>query len=183
MSLQLATVTQLKQAFDVNQLRQLASDIETPLTESQLDTSDVVEKALKGASAEVLVLARQGRRYSKDDLENLVALTTVIPNEDGVKTGEDAGGQLLIEIVCKLAYARLLQRRGYDNEGIQAKVPGYSDAMHWLDLLRTGEAVFDLDDNTRAGMSGHTQVKSVTRNRPSDQARRYFAADDTGPVI
>lgn len=55
-------------------------------------------------------------------------------------------------MVCDIAMARLLMRRGLPAGEIDRQVPGYKDALTWMQRLANGEDVLDIAANLDAGL-------------------------------
>jgi phage gp36-like protein len=92
-------------------------------------------RALRGASAEIETACYRGGRYTRADLQGLLA---VVSDADG--SGLTVAGQLLVQLTCDLAYWTLAKRR-YPTADPR-KTSGVIEAMAKLEALRLGEAIF-----------------------------------------
>lgn len=154
-----ATSADLCLRFDERILQDLCRD--DGERETDLSGNDVITTSLSSASGILNAACLQGERYSVSDLEGL--------------TSDSAA--FLKTLVCDLAFIVLWQRKPY---------PQYSDQVkqiqerseEWLDRLRGGAWVFNLD---AAKDAGNPEVETVTisairqQNLFVEQARgNYF---------
>lgn len=141
-----AVPTDLATFFDVTVIADLASDDGTPSADYTTDAN--VLAALSAASGQVNAAVMVGNIYVAADLAALV--------------GDDL--QLLKEIVCQLAMAKLIRRRPekYGSEAYQKYV---EDAESYLDRLRKGERLFNLPAQEAAGLPEVDGPTIVTVNR------------------
>ena len=138
-----ATVAQFLRRYDVRRVADLNSDTGSPVTPGDpisLSTPDPVGQAILDASAMVDTALQSGARYLKADLALLLA------DADVTK------GMPVTRVVCDIAYARLLMRRGYPAKEIERLCPGYKDALAWLKDLSDGKSVLDIPANIAAGL-------------------------------
>lgn len=152
--------------FDARVLKDLALD--TGSAESDLSSNTRVTAALTDASGKVDAVCRQGGRYTTSDLSGL--------------TGNSLG--LLKNITCGLAVGQLAMSRGLamnDNDGWSA---AYQQALDWLNLLGTGQEIFDLAHAERAGQpksDGPTSTQLNDANLAVRTSRRYFGTTTNLP--
>ena len=124
----LAAPSDLQLFYDVRRLQELSSDTGTPTAAGSLSSNAVILNALATASETLLAHARLGRRYTEDELQTLA--------NDGTN------GQFLRSIVCHIAFAALVMRRGTGAADVDRLSPAYSSALRTLQLLAQGEMVF-----------------------------------------
>lgn len=147
--------------YDVRTLGDLCSDTDgVRITKDGLVTNPKMTAALSTATGRVIATALRAKRYSRADLEGL--------------TGESQ--QYLIDIVCRIAFYALWQRKPYseDQQRVEAK-KAYDDA---LEEVGSGHAIFDVEAVKSAGIP---KVETVTRTEIQsdwalvvDQARGRF---------
>lgn len=146
-----ATVAQFLRRYDVRRVADFNSDTGSPVTPSDpisLSAPDFVGQAILDASAMVDTALQSGSRYLKSDL------TTLLADPDVTK------GMPITRVVCDIAYARLIMRRGYPAEEVNRLCPGYVDALKWLSDLAEGKSVLDIPASIAAGLpkAGLTDV-------------------------
>lgn len=130
-----ATPADLKLRYDARRLGDLVKDDNTRATAGDLDSNLNVQAALDDAQGMVDAAVLAGARYSTVDLAAL--------------TGTNKA--FLLRINCDLAYGFLILRRGFTDSEMSKLAPGYAQAVKTLELLRTGERVFDIEANIEAG--------------------------------
>lgn len=153
-----ALPTDLATFFDVNVISDLARDdgVQAP----DYTTDPNVLAALSAASGQINAAVLVGEIYTAADLAALA--------------GDDK--QLLVEITCQLAMAKLIRRRPekYGSESYQGYV---KDAEAYLDRLRKGERLFNLPAQIAAGLpevDGPT-IATVNRlNLITARTRNFF---------
>lgn len=97
----------------------------------------LVARALKWASGELESAVTAGTRYVPDDLNNLYA-------------GASVGKEMLIGLVCDLAFWWLTKRR---KTGARIEdIAGVFDAFEKLDRLKRGDRIFPFTDTQAAGL-------------------------------
>lgn len=153
-----ADPTDLATYFDVNVISDLASDDGTPVQDYTTDGN--ITAALSAASGQINAAVMVGEIYVAADLSAL--------------TGDDL--QLLKEICCQLAMAKLIRRRPekYGNESYQQYV---KDAEEYLDRLRKGERLFNLAAQAGAGIpeiDGPTIVTVTNNNLITSRSRNFY---------
>lgn len=136
-----ATAAQLLTRYDSRRVAELNSDTGSPLTPGDpVLITTPVGAAIYDASAMVDSALQSGRRYTRDVLDALIA------------DPDPSKGAPIVRVVCDIAYARLLMRRGIPAKEIDELAPGYKDALAWVHGLATGETVLDVDSNLAAGL-------------------------------
>ena len=137
-----ATVAEFKLAYDTRLLGDLVSD--DGKRTLALANDGVISQFLDTASGLIDAACRMGGRYTTAQLAAL-------------GTNSDA---LLVDITCQIAMGRLLQRR---NPADEKAVAVLEQAGAWLERLRLGEHIFDIDEVIDAanisGNSGPTTVE------------------------
>lgn len=136
-----ATAAQLLARYDSRRVAELNSDTGSPVTPSDpVSISTPVGAALYDATAMVDTAMQAGKRYTKTDLAALIA------DADATK------GAPIVRVVCDIAYARLMMRRGLPAAEIDRLCPGYKDALAWIEDLRSGKTVLDISGALTAGL-------------------------------
>ena len=127
--------------------------------------------ALEDASAEIDAAAFVGKRYSKDRLTTLVAV------DSGGKL-VNTGGFLLLRLVADIAYANLVSRRGLAATETSQLSPNGSKALEMLQLIRSGERIFDTSDggNADAGLMQTVKLTGTQASNMLNSSFRYFGA-------
>ena len=140
--------------FDKRLIRDLCSDDGQPIDEDDLDTNEILTKAITGASGEVESAVMVGEFYSPDQLAAL--------------TGNSQ--ELLIDLTCELTFLRLIRRRG------EKYSEDYKDmrksVMDWLERLRKGQNVFNVAANIQSGtvaVTGPTTIAIEQLNLMRDR--------------
>lgn len=144
--------------YDETVIADLASDTGTPVENLTADAK--VLAALSAASGKVNSAATVAERYT---VEQLAALT-----------GDDL--ELLKQITCTLAMARLLTRRP-GSRYVETYKESIQEAEDFLERLRRGERVFAVADVREAGqlaVDGPTVVEYERLNLLPDRTRNYY---------
>lgn len=131
----LATPADLKVRYDIRRLGDLVRDNGTRATSSDLDSDTILREILDDAESVFYSALLVGKRYKELDIEAL--------------TGRDAN--LVIRIVCDLAYGFLIMRRGFTEEEAAKLAPGFKLALAFLENLRHGDKVFNIEGAKEAG--------------------------------
>lgn len=135
------------------------SDTDDRPTQSELQSSPILARALLAASGEVEAACLPRGQYTPDDLHAL--------------TG--AAQSHLETVVGLLAFAWLVRRRYPATK--QSELPqAFAEAREELERLRVGEHVFGTVQNTEAGkgLSAAPLNQSNDVNTTANQARRFF---------
>jgi phage gp36-like protein len=136
-----ATGSNLASRYDARLLGDLCQDAGDRISDlATLVANPNVLQALEDASGMINSAALVGHRYAVGDLAGM--------------TGE--GAAFLQRITCDLAFAFLRQRRGYDVD----QYPTVKESFRFLDRLRLGERVFDIEANEAAGNPTTYQIPS-----------------------
>jgi phage gp36-like protein len=134
-----ATGSDIASRYDVRLLGDLCTDGGDRISDlATLIVHPNVVQALEDASGMINSAALVGHRYNATDLQDM--------------TGE--GAAFLKRITCDLAFAFLRQRRGYDLD----QYPTVQESFRFLDRLRLGERVFDIEANETAGNPGVYEI-------------------------
>lgn len=125
--------------YDQRRVAQLLSDTGTPIaTQAEINDGSalaifaanaVLIDLLKDASNKVLMACRVANRYRQQDLDLLYADTD--------------RNSSLIRLVCDIAMGFLCTRRGLSTQEIYAQAPMLKDSLQTLEMLKTGDRVFD----------------------------------------
>jgi hypothetical protein len=156
-----ATPSDLTTYFDASVIADLARDDGQPAPDlSNTTTEPAIINSLSAASGQINAAVLVAAIYSVTDLGNL--------------TGDDK--QLLTEICCTLAMAKLIRRRPekYGSEAYQAFV---KDSEEYLDRLRKGERLFNLPAPIDAGLpivDGPTAVTMDRLNLITTRTKNFF---------
>ena len=156
-----ATPSDMVTYFDSNVLGDLLSDTGTPVASADLATNAKLLALLDGAHGRVLSALTVAAQYDVDDIEGL--------------TGVDL--QLLKEMECYLAFAKLLGRRpGSEYRETYQNVT--EEADEFIDRLRQGERVFSTAADQQAAqlmdVDGPTAYDYQTLNLLRDRTRHYY---------
>lgn len=156
-----ATVSDLLMRYDLRRIGDLVLDTDQRATAEELAGNStaglVVQTALSDASGMINSAILAGGRY---ELADLVAMT------------QDSKGHLK-RLCCDIAYGLLISRRGYGGADLDAMTSRSKESEAILELLRTGERVFEIDKNEQASTPQQAQV-SRTINLFSSEMDRYF---------
>lgn len=156
-----ATVSDLLMRYDSRRIADLVLDTDQRATDVELAGNStaglVVQTALSDASGMINSSILAGGRYK---LEDLLAMTT------------DSKGYLK-RLCCDLAYGLLISRRGYGGADLDAMTSRSKESEAILELLRTGERIFEIEKNEQASTPQQAQV-SRTINLFSNELDRYF---------
>lgn len=153
-----ATPADLAVRFDESTISDLASDTGEPVADISTDTN--VLAAMEDASGRVDAALLMARMYSPADL--------------GALTGNSQG--LLKRIVCELAMAFLIERRPEKFNGDRPENVRRA-AEDYLDLLRRGERIFNVEGVKDAGLpeiDGPTVTQYNRLNLLPDRTRNYY---------
>lgn len=135
-----ATSADLTKRFDERILKDICKDDGT--RETDLSANAAVTMALSSASGILNAACLQGDRYQVSDLEAL--------------TGDSA--EFLKSLVCDLAFVILWQRKPYPQYSEQVKAT-QERTEEWLEYLRGGAWVFNIEENIDAGKP---KIETVT---------------------
>lgn len=130
-----ATPDDLLARYDSRTIGDLASDDNRRLTREEIIASPIVRSILQDASGIVESYCIAGGRYTHEDLLSL--------------TGN--AKNLLIRLVCDIAYLLLKDRRGYVNDQPNNEIITRTSTA--LTKLRNGELLFGYSKNIEASVS------------------------------
>jgi len=156
-----ATAQDLLDRYDSRRIGDLATDSGTRLTEAQILSDSKVSACIEDASGTFMVAVNRGNRYSEEDLMLL--------------SGSSAN--FLKRVICDLAFAYLVMRRGYGNDEVAAQAPGYRSAQDALKQISEGELVFESAKHMNAGnpsFTKNTYTVAGFGQLPSSTAQRLF---------
>lgn len=143
-----ATVDHLKLCFDERLLADLCRD--DGVSETNLSSNEAVESALERGASDINSAVLVGKMYRLEDLEDL--------------TGTDAW--ILRELNCELAVLRLIRRRVWESKYGTLREDLKKGTEAYLDRIRQGDRVFNIDRNIDAGVASHD---GLTRQEYHDQ--------------
>lgn len=146
--------------FDVRTIQDLASDTGTEVDADDLPTDTNVLAALSDASGRMDAAVLVGKLYTTTQLEAL--------------TGNSLA--LLKRICCELAMAFLIQRRP-ERYGAETLKAARDASEEYLDRLRNGERLFDIEAAKDAGLptiDGPTTVQYETMNLIPDRTKNFY---------
>lgn len=156
----LADADDMINRYDVRTLGDLVSDGDR-VGEAYLPTDPKMLAALETASGEVIAACYKGNRYLPADLTGL--------------TGSSA--EYLKDLVCRIAFWVLWRRKPWSDRYEKLRDSAEKSATAALDLLRTGQNVFDVAETKEAGTPEVQSVSLVeiqTYNLIVDAARGRF---------
>lgn len=133
------TAAQFILQYDKRRIAQLLSDTGTPITAAALTSDATLAQILEEASGYVSAACRVGQRYLAASLDTCAAAST-------------PSGNLLRRITGDLAFGLLVARRGLSMDELYKQAPFYQMAMGYLEQLRLGERLFDIDTTAQAGV-------------------------------
>jgi hypothetical protein len=139
--------------YDRRLIGMLVSDSGTPVT-TGLETDPVLLTMLRQASGEVESACLRGRRYSKEDL-------------DDIYQSDTAAKDFLVWLVASIALYRLWQRRGDPS----INIGDFNQALAYLEMLEQGKRIFPTSEHARAGT--HTEFLSVQQIPFNDLRFKY----------
>ncbi len=159
----LATAADLLARYDSRRLAEYNSDTGSPVTPTDpVSFSTPVGAAIIDASEMVYAALQASNRYSRSDLDTLIA------------TYPTSRGAVVIRVVCDIAYARLLMRRGFPTDQIDRMCPGYRDALAWLEQLRQGKNILHIDTALAAQEAEGALNRDLRDpNRPTNWNRMF----------
>lgn len=141
-----ATYTDLIAYHDSRKIADLVLD--TGARETDLSSNTKITRALKRASGEVESACFRGRSYTPADLAALIA-------------NGGAGAELLIGLVCDLAFWHLCKRR--HKLAVKAEeIAGAKEALEMLDAIQAGERIFSFTESAEAGIPA-TEIETVAQ--------------------
>jgi hypothetical protein len=146
--------------YDERTIKDLLSDTGEPIAD--LTGNTALTALLEAASGRVEAALLVARIYSTDQLAAL--------------TGNSLA--LLKDIVCDLTMAKLLRRRP-EKYGADAIKAASQEAEEYLDRLRKGERLFDIDANITAGLpkvEGPSTLDYEWLNLIPDRTQRFYPA-------
>lgn len=156
-----ATVSDLLMRYDLRRIADLVLDTDQRATAEELAGNStaglVVQTALSDASGMINSAILAGNRYLLVDLQNMTA---------------DSKG-FLKRICCDIAYGLLISRRGYGGADLDAMTSRAKESEAVLELLRTGERVFEIEKNENAEIPQQAQISKAI-NLFSGELDRYF---------
>ncbi len=150
------TPEQFLDRYDLRDVGDLVSKDGERVTESGLQNNSKLLRALEDASGQVRSACRVGNKYSIEDLE------TLAKDQD----------PFLVQIVCDLTLGRLMTSRSLTAE----ITPDVERAQQWVALLRLGERILEVPENTAAGLTTHGFISDFRRFQ-----ELRFAADVASP--
>ena len=131
------------------------------MSRDEVEASTDLATILEDASGEVLTAAMSGARYDQDDLEALTGYSLA----------------LLKKIVCTVCLANLFGRRV--GRHLEEEKAYHEQARFYIDELRSGKALFDLEGDTTLDAAtpdttAPTTVDYDNLNLLPDQMIRHF---------
>lgn len=155
-----ATPLDVRLRYDIRSVGDLVRDDNTQATVPEIDVDAVIAEFLKDASGRVEAAALVGRLYSSTDLDTIAA-------------GRTNSGALLRRIVCDLVAEELRRRRMIAGD---EPLPGYAEAIDYLNQLRIGAVIFAFAEVGAAGLavsSPYTDFDLDRLNLVSSRTRFY----------
>lgn len=144
--------------YDPRRVGSLVSDNDTRVPQATMEAGDdILDAILADAESFINSALHASDRYEETDLAAL--------------TGDDLA--ILKRLNADIAYGLLIQRRGHVGSVLETEAPGYSFAMQFLQMLRTGERVLNIATAKRAG-NPTNQKLSTKIDRVTDKSDRYF---------
>lgn len=142
-----ATPADLLLRYDVRTLGDICSDDGIRVSETNLLTDQKVTTALDSATGQIMAAVLRGERYTAADLATMTS-----ESRDYLK-----------DLTCRIAFWLLWQRKPYPDD--QNRMEAKKNADEALELLRTGQHIFDIAETIEAGKP---DVETVTRTEIAD---------------
>ena len=151
-----ATPANLLSRYDYRTVGELIVDDNTQPTYAEVLASSVVADFLESASGEVEKEVMVGNRYTTDELNSLT----------------DNSKAFLANLVCDIAFYRISQRRPVGDK----EFPLYEEAKEVLEMIRRGNAVFNIEANKEAGNVEYApyNVQVIASQNLISQNTQYF---------
>lgn len=139
--------------YDANKVGELSSDTGTAATAAELANSastpySIVIRAIRSAASDLDTHCQQGKRYTRSDLEAIIAAALAAPSDEA----KQKRAATIQQVVADLTFGYLMARRGYSAAQMDALAPRYREALTVLEQLANGTTVFDLDANLAASI-------------------------------
>lgn len=170
--------------YDSDRVLNLVSDAKAAAAAGDLSTpgSPAYQRAqiaVQSAAGDVDSHCQMGKRYTRENLEAMVAAFLADPNDHA----KAKRARVLQQIVADLAFGILLGRRGYTGDQLRRQAPRYEEALKSLERLAAGVQVFDLDDNVNAGVPRRVTL-GLRSYRPSLDNAMFgiWPEDDQGRI-
>lgn len=147
--------------YDTNRVLDLLSDTSVDATVADLSSTSSAPyltclQAIRDAGSEIDQHAQQGKRYTRDDLENIITEAVAAP-ADEVKQKRAAA---LRRLCADLTFYFLLIRRGFTADRMESLAPRAEAAWKTLDELANGIRILDLDANLAASIPKRVRIGS-----------------------
>lgn len=162
----LATAADLAKRYDLEAIKDLASDTGTPVADITKDPN--VLAALRGSSGRLQSAVFNAGNYDKDDLK--------LYDEDDGRGLQLDDFEYLKDIVCDLAMLRLLKRRP-EKFGDDMLKSLRESTEETLELIRSGKNIFNLPLPISAGLptvDGPTAVTYSRLNMIPDRTKNFY---------
>lgn len=163
-----ATAADMVYRFDKRVIGDLLSDDDTRVVEADFAQNATLHAALTDATQMINAAIRVGGNYTYTELYNLYT------DGQAGTTRSKYAWSLLTRLCCNLALANLKARRGYSQSEIMSQIPFYRETLDFLEMLRKGERILDLDDNMDAGKPTTQAQISSSINYLSQASRRLY---------
>lgn len=156
-----ATVDDVLQRYDIDQVKRLVTDNRVDISVADLRVHPNFTTTLQSAAGMVETALLHGGRYKVSDLESL--------------TGNAAA--YLADLVSEVCFEHLLRRRSKSQEERDASL---ERVRKRLDLLASGKDVFGLTAHVDAGLMEHKtfDLKVTNQTLRASQLRGRLFADD-----
>ena len=152
--------------YDKRRVLELCSDTGTPATEGSFSTNTIALTAIRNASATIDSSVQTGRRYERQQLEDVVTAANA-----GLATeAEKKRAEPIKSLTAHLAWGFIVSRRGFAAKEVSQLAPMYADALTAVNLLSSGQRILDLDGPKNAGVPKRagigTSAVSLTAYNP-----------------
>lgn len=167
------TPAQLTIFYDTTRVLDLCTDGDTPavladLSNAASDAYAIAIQACRDASSDIDQRCQQGRRYTRADLEAVVADALANPSDETKQKRASA----LKRLTADLAFYYLMARRGFTADKIRSIAPRADAALEALDQLSVGIRILDLDPQLAS--AGPIRVKLGVKNYQPSRGNRLF---------
>lgn len=168
--------------YDANRVLELLvdhSDTSVDATLADLTNTSsgpylIAINAIRSAASDVDQHCQEGKRYTRADLEAIIADAIANPADEA----KQKRAATIRQVVADLTFGYLMARRGYAADQMDKMAPRYRDALDVLAKLAQGVRVFDLDSALQASGPARVAIGS-NAYRPSLDNKMFGVWADT----
>lgn len=159
-----ADASDLVNRYSAGLLGDLCADDGRRVTESELATNDKILTALRTATGKVRASIMQADRYTADQIDGL--------GDPGSPYYNQESYEYLKDIVCRVAFWLLWQRKPWDDSSESGRRQAEADSKEALKMLREGSEIFVLGTAKEAGKPKSVGVTSTNATTMWSQTAR-----------